>query len=247
MRIDVITIFPEMFDAITRFGITGRAHDRGLWSLQCRNPRDHATDAYRSIDDRPYGGGPGMVMLAQPLGDAIAAARAAEPAGRPVVALSPQGRPLDDGRVRELAALPGLVLVAGRYEAIDQRLLDRDIDEEIAVGEFVVSGGELPAMMLIDALVRLLPGAMNDAASAAHDSFADGLLDCPHYTRPEVFDGVPVPEVLLSGHHARIARWRREQSLIATLRKRPDLIERARAAGRLSAEDERVLSQANTL
>ncbi|ODU69971.1 MAG: tRNA (guanosine(37)-N1)-methyltransferase TrmD [Lautropia sp. SCN 66-9] len=243
MRIDAITIFPEMFDAVARFGITGRARDRGLWALQCWNPRDYATDAYRSIDDRPYGGGPGMVMMAQPLGEAIAAARAAGPAERPVIALSPQGRPLDDARVRELAALPGLVLVAGRYEAIDQRLLDRRIDEEIAIGEFVVSGGELPAMMLIDAIVRLLPGAMNDAASAAHDSFADGLLDCPHYTRPELFDGDPVPEVLLSGHHARIARWRREQALIATWRKRPDLIARARAAGRLSDEDERVLHQ----
>ncbi|HLS56924.1 MAG TPA: tRNA (guanosine(37)-N1)-methyltransferase TrmD [Zeimonas sp.] len=242
MRIDAVTLFPDMFDAVTRFGITARAHERGLWSLVCRNPRDFATDAYRRVDDRPYGGGPGMVMLAQPLADAIAMARDGGPAGRPVIALSPQGRPLDDRRVRELAGGPGMILVAGRYEAIDQRLLDRHVDEEIAIGDFVVSGGELPAMMLIDAVVRQLPGAMNDAQSAACDSFADGLLDCPHYTRPEVFEGVPVPEVLLSGHHAQIARWRRDQALRATLQRRPDLIARARAQGRLSAEDERVLA-----
>ncbi|MCL4182871.1 MAG: tRNA (guanosine(37)-N1)-methyltransferase TrmD [Burkholderiaceae bacterium] len=242
MRIDAITIFPEMFDPLRRFGITARAHERGLWSLTCLNPRDFATDAYRSVDDRPYGGGPGMVMLAQPLADAIAAARRAATDARPVIALSPQGRPLDDRRVRELARGAGLILVAGRYEAIDQRLIDRHVDEEIAVGDFVVSGGELPAMMLIDAVVRQLPGAMNDARSAACDSFADGLLDCPHYTRPEVFEGVPVPEVLLSGHHARIARWRREQALRATLRRRPDLIARARAEGRLDAADEAFLA-----
>ncbi|MCO5108361.1 MAG: tRNA (guanosine(37)-N1)-methyltransferase TrmD [Burkholderiaceae bacterium] len=241
MRFDAVTIFPGMFDAVTRFGITGRAHERGLWELACWNPRDFATDAYRSVDDRPYGGGPGMVMLAQPLADAIAAARRAGAGGRPVIALSPQGRPLDDRRVRELAAGAGAILVAGRYEAIDQRLLDRHVDEEIAVGDFVVSGGELPAMMLIDAVVRQLPGAMNDARSAACDSFAEGLLDCPHYTRPEVFEGVPVPEVLLSGHHARIARWRREQSLRATLRLRPELIARAREQGRLDVADERFL------
>lgn len=242
MRFDAITIFPEMFEAVTRYGITGRAHERGLWSLACWNPRDFATDAYRSVDDRPYGGGPGMVMLAQTLADAIAAARAAGPGGRPVIALSPQGRPLDDRRVRELATGAGAILLAGRYEAIDQRLIDRHVDEEIAIGDFVVSGGELPAMMLIDAVVRQMPGAMNDARSAACDSFADGLLDCPHYTRPEVFEGVPVPEVLLSGHHARIERWRREQALRATLLRRPELIARAREQGRLSAEDGRILA-----
>lgn len=244
MRFDAITLFPPMFDAITRFGITARAHEQGLWSLACWNPRDFATDTYRSVDDRPYGGGPGMVMLPAPLVAAIGAARAAGPAGRPVIALSPQGRPLDDARVRALARTPGAILVAGRYEAIDQRVLDRHVDEEIAVGEFVVSGGELPAMMLIDAIVRLLPGAMNDARSPAHESFADGLLDHPQYTRPEVFEGEPVPAVLLSGHHAQIERWRREQALLATWRKRPDLIERARAEGRLDADDERVLAKA---
>lgn len=242
MRIDAVTIFPGMFEAITGHGITGRAHARGLWSLACWNPRDFTHDPYRRVDDRPYGGGPGMVMLAQPLADAIAAARAAGAPGRPVIALSPQGRPLDDPRVRELARGAGMVLVAGRYEAIDQRLIDRHVDEEIAVGDFVVSGGELPAMMLIDAVVRQLPGAMNDARSAACDSFAGGLLDCPHYTRPEVFEGMAVPEVLLSGHHAQIERWRRQQALAATQRRRPELIARARAAGLLSAEDERMLS-----
>lgn len=246
MRFDAVTIFPEMFEAVTRYGITGRAHERGLWSLACWNPRDFATDAHRSVDDRPYGGGPGMVMLAQTLADAIAAARAAGPEGRSVIALSPQGRPLDDPRVRELAKGAGAILLAGRYEAIDQRLIDRHVDEEIAIGDFVVSGGELPAMMLIDAVVRQMPGAMNDARSAACDSFADGLLDCPHYTRPEVFEGVPVPEVLLSGHHARIERWRREQALRATLLRRPELIVRAREQGRLSAEDERILASLQT-
>ena len=244
MRVDVVTIFPQMFDAVTRWGITSRAHERGLWTLGCWNPRDYAHDAYRRVDDRPFGGGPGMVMLAQPLADAIAAARAAQaPSAGPVIALSPQGAPLTDARARELAKLPSLILLAGRYEAIDQRLLDRHVDEEIAVGEFVVSGGELPAMMLIDAVVRLLPGAMNDAESALQDSFADGLLDCPHYTRPEEFDGLRVPEVLLSGHHAKIRRWRREQALLATARKRPDLLERARARGLLDEADERFLAQ----
>lgn len=241
VRFDAITLFPAMFEAVTGYGITGRAHERGLWSLRCWNPRDFATGAYRSVDDRPYGGGPGMVMLAQPLADALAAARHDAPAGRPVIALSPRGRPLHDRRVRELADGAGAILLAGRYEAIDQRLLDRHVDEEIAVGDFVVSGGELPAMMLIDAVVRQLPGAMNDPRSAAFDSFADGLLDCPHFTRPEVFDGVPVPEVLLSGHHARIARWRREQALRATLARRPELLARAREQGRLGADDERFL------
>lgn len=240
MRIDVVTIFPEMFEALTRFGITARALQRGLWQFSAHNPRDFTSDPYRRIDDRPYGGGPGMVMLGQPLADAIASA-SAPLRGRPVIALSPQGRPLDDAKVRSLAVLPGLVLVAGRYEAIDQRLIDLHVDEEIAIGDFVVSGGELPAMMLIDAVVRLLPGAMSDEASAAQDSFADGLLDCPHYTRPEVFEGIPVPEVLLSGHHARIARWRRERSLETTFRRRPDLIVQARRKGLLGPEDEAFL------
>jgi tRNA (guanine37-N1)-methyltransferase len=246
VRIDVVSIFPEMFDAITCHGITARALQRGLWQLGRHNPRDFTTDAYRRVDDRPYGGGPGMVMLAQPLADAIACARAAGEAGRPVIAMSPQGKRLDDARVRQLVTLPGLVLVAGRYEAIDQRLIDRHVDEEVSLGDFVVSGGELPAMMLIDALVRLLPGAINDEASATQDSFANGLLDCPHYTRPEIFEGVPVPQVLLSGHHARIEEWRRARALEATARLRPDLIAKARERGRLGPSDERFLEGLHT-
>jgi tRNA (guanine37-N1)-methyltransferase len=240
--IDVVSIFPEMFDAITRYGITARAAQRGLWQIRCHNPRDFTSDRYRRVDDRPYGGGPGMVMLGQPLLDAIGAAQAAGPQARPVIALSPQGRPLDDARVRRLAASAGAILLAGRYEAIDQRFIDRHVDEEVCVGDFIVSGGELPAMMLIDAAVRLLPGAMNDESSTVHESFAQGLLDCPHYTRPESFEGMPVPEVLLSGHHERIARWRRERALEATALRRPDLLARARAAAQLSAADEAFLA-----
>ncbi len=243
LRVDVITLFPEMFDAIAAHGISARALDRGLWSLARWNPRDFVNDPHRTIDDRPYGGGPGMVMLAEPLLAAIAAIRAAQGANPgPVIYLSPQGRQLTHQRVLELAALPALTLLAGRYEAVDQRLIERAVDEEIAVGDFVVSGGELPAMMLIDAVVRHLPGATNDPESVLRDSFANGLLDCPHYTRPEVLDGERVPEVLLSGHHARIERWRRERSLAATLARRPELIERARRDGLLDAADEKVLA-----
>jgi tRNA (guanine37-N1)-methyltransferase len=247
MDFDVVTIFPEMLEQAARFGVTGRAIDRGIWRLRTWNPRDHAADAYRSIDDRPYGGGPGMVMLAEPLArclDAVRDARAAEgaPPAR-VLHLSPQGAPLDQARVARLAAEPALTLLCGRYEAIDQRLLDTRVDEEVSIGDFVVSGGEVPALALIDAVVRLLPGVMNDAGSPQQDSFSDGLLDCPHYTRPEVFDGRQVPEVLLSGHHARVARWRREAALRATAAKRPDLIERARREGRLSDQDEAFLAK----
>lgn len=246
IRFDVITLFAEMFSAIRSVGITARAAERGLWQLHCWNPREHATDAYRSIDDRPYGGGPGMVMMAEPLAATIRSiredrARAGDDAA-PVICLSPQGAPATDVRVRALAASPGAILLCGRYEGIDQRLLEREVDEQISVGDFVVSGGELPAMMLIDAAVRLLPGALNHGDSAAQDSFADGLLDCPHYTRPEVFEGLATPEVLLSGHHARIARWRRDEALRITRRVRPDLIEAARRAGRLDARDEAVLA-----
>ncbi len=243
--IDVVSIFPEMFEAITRSGITARAAQRGLWQLRCRNPRDFTSDRYRRVDDRPYGGGPGMVMLGQPLVDAITVARAAGPQGRPVIALSPQGVPLDDARVRRLTTTAGFILIAGRYEAIDQRVIDRHVDEEVSIGDFIVSGGELPAMMLIDAAVRLLPGAMNDELSTAQESFAEGLLDCPHYTRPERFEGVAVPEVLLSGNHERIARWRRERALAATAQRRPDLLARARAAAQLSAADEGFLANLN--
>lgn len=243
LRIDLITIFPAMTEALTQHGITSRALKQGLWQLHTWNPRDFAHDAWRTVDDRPYGGGPGMVMLAQPLAQTIAAAKANRGDVTRVVALSPQGLPFSDAKARDLAASPGVILVAGRYEAIDQRLIDTAVDEEWSVGDFVVTGGELPAMMVIDAAVRHLPGALNDASSADQDSFVNGLLDCPHYTRPEVFEGRAVPEVLLSGHHARIAKWRREQSLLATVRKRPDLIARARNDGTLSPEDEAILSR----
>ena len=245
MRFDLVTIFPEMFDAVARSGVTGRALDRGLWSMRCWNPRDFTTDAYRRVDDRPYGGGPGMVMLAEPLSAAVAAARAEQASelgvrGR-VVHLSPRGAPLTHAAVQRLAGERALTLVASRYEAVDQRFIEREVDEEVSVGDFVVSGGELPAMMLIDAIVRLIPGALNDERSALEESFATGLLDCPHYTRPEALRGELVPEVLLGGHHARIARWRRERALEATLERRPDLLASARARGLLDADDERFL------
>ncbi len=242
LRFDLITLFPDMADAMSRHGITARALQRGLWQLQRWNPRDFTRDAWRTVDDRPYGGGPGMVMLAQPLAETISAVRedrrGAGAAPAPVIALSPQGKRFSDVRARALAASSGAILIAGRYEAIDQRLLDRYVDDEWSIGDFVVSGGELPAMMVMDAAVRHVPGALNDSNSAEQESFAAGVLDCPHYTRPESFEGLAVPEVLLSGHHERISRWRREQALVATLKKRPDLLEAARRDERLSAADE---------
>ena len=243
MRFDVVTIFPAMFDAVSEWGISSRALQRGLWQLHRWNPRDYARDAYRSIDDRPYGGGQGMVMLPETLADTLQAIAAAQGEPRaPVIHLTPRGRPLDQAHARHLSGLPALTLLASRYEAVDQRLLDRHVDDEISIGDFIVSGGELPAMLLIDALVRLLPGALNDPRSALEESFSTGLLEGPQYTRPEVFEGAPVPPVLLSGHHARIARWRRDQSLRVTRERRPDLIARARSEGRLDAADERTLS-----
>jgi tRNA (guanine37-N1)-methyltransferase len=230
VRIDVVTLFPDMVAQAAGFGVTGRARERGLWHLGLWNPRDFTTDNHRTVDDRPYGGGPGMVMLGEPLSRAIAAAKAAQMAvGVPapsVIHLSPAGVPLTHEHVLTLALAmnAGYVLLAGRYEGIDERLLAQEADEEIAIGDFVVSGGELPALMLIDAIARQLPGALNDELSAQQDSFADGLLDCPHYTRPEVLDGVAVPDVLLSGHHADIRRWRLKQSLGRTWERRPDLL-----------------------
>ncbi|SDV50899.1 tRNA (guanosine(37)-N1)-methyltransferase TrmD [Chitinasiproducens palmae] len=241
MRFDVVTLFPEMFRALTDFGITARAAKLGAYSLMTWNPRDFTQNAHRTVDDRPYGGGPGMVMLARPLDaalDAAAAAQAAEGPKTRVVLLSPQGAPLTHRRVMALAGEPGLTLLCGRYEAIDQRLIDRRVDEEISLGDFVLSGGELPAMALLDAIIRQLPGVLGDDKSAVEDSFVDGLLDCPHYTRPEEYDGERVPDVLLGGHHAEIIAWRRRQSLTATWRKRPDLLERARREGLLSPADE---------
>ena len=227
-RYDVVTLFPEMFAALTGSGITRRAIDRGLYALGFHNPRDFTSDPHRTVDDRPYGGGPGMVMLAEPLMQSIRAARAAQQAalgrsGR-VIYLSPQGRRLAQEVVLELAAEPALVLLCGRYEGVDQRLIDREVDEELSLGDFVLSGGELPAMVLLDAIVRQLPGALNTAGSAQEDSFADGLLDCPHYTRPELYEDERVPDVLLSGNHAAIRRWRLKQSLGRTWLRRPDLL-----------------------
>ena len=227
-RYDVITLFPEMFSALTDSGITRRAKDRGLYALGFHNPRDFTHDPHRTVDDRPYGGGPGMVMLAEPLMQSITAAQAAQQAeigtSGPVIYLSPQGRRLDQAAVMELASQPGLILLCGRYEGIDQRVIDRAVDMEVSLGDFVLSGGELPAMVLLDAIVRQLPGALNTAESAAEDSFAAGLLDCPHYTRPEEYEGVKVPDVLLSGNHAAIRRWRLKQSLGRTAQRRPDLM-----------------------
>jgi tRNA (guanine37-N1)-methyltransferase len=235
---EVITLFPEMFAAVTGYGITRRARERGLWRLTLRNPREYASDNYRTVDDRPYGGGPGMVMLAEPLAKAIAAARSSLPGGR-VIYLSPQGRPLSHERVVELAREGGAILLCGRYEGVDERLIQRCVDEEVSLGDFVLSGGEIAAMALMDAVVRQLPGALNDAGSAAEESFAGGLLDCPHYTRPEVYEGMPVPPVLMSGNHAEIRRWRLKQALGRTWLRRPELIERRQ----LSSEESVLLEE----
>ena len=246
MQFDVVTLFPEMFGALTQSGITRRAFEQKKWGLSLCNPREFTADNHRTVDDRPYGGGPGMVMLAKPLEAAIAACKQRQQglglATPCVVYLSPQGQPLTHRRVMQLAEAPGLVLLCGRYEAVDQRLIDRCVDEEISLGDFVLSGGELAAMALMDALIRQLPGALHDDASAAQDSFVNGLLDTPHYTRPEIFDGVAVPPILLGGHHAEIVQWRREQALAATLTKRPDLITQARSDGLLTRKDEDFLS-----
>ncbi len=232
IRFDVITLFPEMFAALTQSGITGRALQAGLWRLQAWNPRDFTTDNYRTIDDRPYGGGPGMVMLAEPLEKALDAVKQA--GGGRVVYLSPQGRRLDHAKVMELAGRPGVdsavTLLCGRYEGVDERLIRRRVDEELSLGDFVLSGGELAAMVVMDAVVRQLPGALGDGQSAVEESFATGLLDCPQYTRPEDYAGERVPEVLLTGHHENIRRWRLKQALGRTWLRRPDLLQ-ARALG----------------
>ncbi|MFJ3045561.1 tRNA (guanosine(37)-N1)-methyltransferase TrmD [Herbaspirillum chlorophenolicum] len=246
MQFDVVTLFPEMFAALTQSGITRRALEQKRWDLSLWNPRDFTTDNHRTVDDRPYGGGPGMVMLAKPLQAAIGAAKQRQQdlglVAPRVVYLSPQGAPLTHERVVRLSQDAGVVLLCGRYEAIDQRLLDKHVDEEISIGDFVLSGGELPAMALMDAVIRLLPGALNDGASAVEDSFVNGLLDCPHYTRPEEYEGEAVPAILLGGHHAEIQKWRRQRALEATQAKRPDLIVRARENGLLSRADEKFLS-----
>jgi tRNA (guanine37-N1)-methyltransferase len=239
LRFDVVTLFPEMFTAITASGISRRALERSLWQLEFWNPRDWAEGAHRTVDDRPYGGGPGMVMMGPPLEQAIAAAKVGAGGTAPVIYLSPQGRPLTQARVTELAQGPGAILLCGRYEGIDERLIARCVDEEVSLGDFVLSGGELAAMALMDACVRQLPGALNDDASAVEESFVDGLLDCPHYTRPEVYEGIRVPDVLLSGNHAAIRRWRLKQALGRTWQRRPELL-----AGRtLSREEAELLEE----
>ncbi|HUH87389.1 MAG TPA: tRNA (guanosine(37)-N1)-methyltransferase TrmD [Pusillimonas sp.] len=252
MRFDVVSLFPDMFRAVRDHGITGRAHKQGLWSLQLWNPRDFTKDVHRTVDDRPYGGGPGMVMMAGPLEDAVIAAQADRKAqidsridSAPVWLMSPTGRRFDQRMAQQLADGQGAILICGRYEGVDQRFIDRCVTDEVSIGDFVLSGGEIPALAVMDSAVRLLPGALNDSESAHQDSFHDtltGLLDSPHYTRPEIYEGESVPPELLSGHHANIAGWRRRQSLALTLARRPDLIEAARKAGRLSKADEAFLA-----
>ena len=246
MQFDVVTLFPEMFAALTQSGVTRRAFEQNKCGLSLWNPRDFTTDNHRTVDDRPYGGGPGMVMMARPLEATITAAKQRQLdlglAAPRVVFMSPQGRPLTHARVTQLKAEPGLVILCGRYEAVDQRLLDRCVDEEISMGDFVLSGGELPAMALMDAVIRLLPGVLNTEASAIEDSFVNGLLDSPHYTRPETYEGMAVPPVLMGGNHAEIVKWRRQRMLEATAKKRPDLLISARAAGLLSKNDEKFLA-----
>ena len=225
MWIGIISLFPEMFKAITEFGVTGRAVKQDLLQVRCWNPRDFTHDKHKTVDDRPYGGGPGMLMMVQPLRDAIQAAKQAAEDGVKVIYLSPQGRKLDQSGVQQLSQYQKLILVCGRYEGIDERLIEAEIDEEWSVGDYVLTGGELPAMTLIDAVARFVPGVLGKQASAEEDSFADGLLDCPHYTRPEVLDGMTVPPVLISGNHAEIRKWRLKQSLHRTLTRRPELLE----------------------
>ncbi len=226
---DAVTLFPGMFESVTDWGVTGRARELGAYQFVAWNPRDFAANAYRTVDDRPYGGGPGMVMMADPLAKAIRAARQRHRscglAATRVVYLSPQGAKLDHAMVERLVQEPGLVLLCGRYEGVDERLVAREVDEEISVGDYVLSGGELAAMIVLDAVIRQLPGVLGDAESAKQDSFAQGLLDCPHYTRPEVFEGERVPAVLMSGNHADIDRWRLKQSLGRTWLRRPELLE----------------------
>jgi len=226
MRMQIVTLFPQMVNAVAEFGVVGRAIERQLVSLDYQDPRDFTDDVHRTVDDRPYGGGPGMVMKFEPARAAIAAARSAMPEGSPVICLTPQGKVFDQATAKRYAALPGIILLAGRYEGIDERLLRTDVDEELSLGDFVLSGGEIAAMAVVDAVVRLLPGVLGDTESAEQDSFMDGLLDYPHYTRPEEVDGQRVPEVLLSGDHARIARWRYQQALGRSYMRRPDLVEK---------------------
>jgi len=239
MQLQVISIFPELVKLVAEFGVVGRAIERELVSLACINPRDYARDTHRTVDDRPYGGGPGMVMKFEPLAAALSAARERTAEGCRVVYLSPQGRLFDQSAAKRFAALPGMILVAGRYEGVDERLIEAHVDEELSLGDFVLSGGEIAAMAVIDAVVRLRPGVLGDDESAAQDSFMDGLLDFPHYTRPEEIDGRRVPDVLLSGDHGKIAAWRMQQALGRSFLRRPDLVGRLE----MSAEQQRWLDE----
>lgn len=241
-KFDIVTLFPEMFDGVTKYGITSRALQQKIYGVQFWNPRDYTTDNHKTVDDRPYGGGPGMVMLIEPLEKAISAAKAVQLEQNIVpwvVHVSPAGKPLTHDKVMQLSKKQGLVILASRYEGVDQRLIDAEVDEEISIGDYVLSGGELPAMVLMDAIIRQLPGSLGDSDSAVEDSFVDGLLDCPHYTRPEEYKGVKVPEVLMSGNHAKIRQWRLKMSLQRTRDQRPDLL----AARPLTKEEARLLLQ----
>ena len=250
MRFDVISLFPELFDNFLRVGITRRAFETGQVNVQFTNPRDFSDGNYKRVDDRPFGGGPGMVLMAEPLQRALTHIRQSRPAGdaAPVALFSPIGRRLDHAQVQRWARSSGAILLCGRYEGLDQRFIDTHVDEQISLGDFVLSGGEVAAMALLDSVARLQAGVLGDEDSHIQDSFnpaLDGLLDCPHFTRPEVWGGTPVPDVLLSGHHVNIARWRREQSLLQTLRHRPDLIAQARSNGLLSSADEAFIATQN--
>lgn len=245
MQFDVVTLFPELFTPFLTTGITRRAFESGQVKVKLSNPRDFAEGNYRRVDDRPFGGGPGMVMMAQPLSQCVAGIQAERADTAPVVLFSPIGRPLTHAAVTRWAASEGAILVCGRYEGLDQRFIDTHVTEQVSLGDFVLSGGEIAAMALLDAVARLQPGVLGDADSHAQDSFnpaLDGLLDCPHYTRPEIWQGRAVPEVLLSGHHVKIERWRRDQRLRLTAQLRPDLLEQARQSGLLTGEDEALLA-----
>lgn len=239
MRIEVVTLFPDFVTDAVRVGVLGRAIERGQVSVNATTPREFAEDAHRTVDDRPYGGGPGMVLKIEPTRSALRAAKARLPEGSRSIYLAADGEPLTQAKAQSLSRLPGLLLLAGRYEGVDERLLESEIDECVSIGDYVLSGGELPALVLIDAMVRLLPGVLGDEESAQQDSFVAGLLDWPHYTRPEVFEERAVPEVLLSGNHAAIQRWRTKQALGRTWRRRPDLIERLQ----LTAEQQKLLGE----
>lgn len=241
MRVALVTLFPETLGLVSEMGVTGRAVRDERLGITAINPRDYTEDRHRSVDDRPYGGGPGMVMRPEPLAAALEAGRDYAGAGAPVIYLSPQGRRFDHARAQELAKLPGMVLLAGRYEGVDERLVRTAVDEEISIGDYVLSGGELAALVVVDAVSRLLPGVLGHEDSANEDSFAQGLLDCPHFTRPEQYAGEDVPAVLLSGDHAAIRRWRLKQSLGRTWERRPDLLEELQRSRALTAEEQRLL------